>query len=392
VDIGCIDQRRDDPKSQFINTQAPIEIGRQASIFKRAKSTFVWLCRLENAKLSAAVDDVQKYGLDFSDYILGPNRGQCIPDSLVQSLEKALDDIFSNPWFPSLWTLQEVVLRNDALVLSTEGEPVLWNKKPREQRMYLTMFINCCQNVYKDLEKCLQRKEEVATSWTVSDTATSAICRIKEQILQAGFYYLFSTNPNVQYGTARYRTTTHKEDRVYAIMQIYNLQVGKSVRPEENPELEELVSEFAGAINQSSAILGQYFVHTQIPRHGATWQITEQSTIPDVLMMYSDPIGLATITLDRGGPAVAAGMCCRFPALIQASRDDGERNPFFAVQGMGLDAELFFDHHIEGTSKFKYQLFRSHTKGTSTFEYPFLTRVPRDTHPDQGISESQIDY
>jgi hypothetical protein len=108
--------------------------------------------------------------------------------------------------------------------------------------------------------------------------------------------------------------------------------------------------------------------------------------------MYRDPIGLATITLDRGGPAVAAGMCCRFPALLQASRDDGERNPFFAVQGMGLDAELFFDHHIEGTSKFKYQFFRSHIKGTSTFEYPFLTRVPRDTHPDQGISESQIDY
>jgi hypothetical protein len=39
-------------------------------------------------------------------------------------------------------------------------------------------------------------------------------------------------------------------------MQIYNLQVGKSVRPEENPKLEELVSEFAGTINQSSAILG----------------------------------------------------------------------------------------------------------------------------------------
>jgi hypothetical protein len=45
------------------------------------------------------VDDVQKYGLDFSDYILGPNRGQCIPDLLVQSLEKAFDDIFATHGF-----------------------------------------------------------------------------------------------------------------------------------------------------------------------------------------------------------------------------------------------------------------------------------------------------
>ncbi|KAK3939037.1 hypothetical protein QBC46DRAFT_355388 [Diplogelasinospora grovesii] len=366
VDVGCIDQRRDDPKSGFINTQAPIEIGRQAAVFKRAKSTFVWLCRLSNAKLTAAVADVQQHGLDFSDYILGPNRGQRIPDPLAESLRKAFDDIFSDPWFSSLWTLQEVVLRNDALVFSTDGTPVLWAEG---QRMFLTMFINHCQNVYRDLEKALAQKQtsSSSSSWVVSEAAASAIHRIKQQILQAGFYYLFSTNPNVQYGTARYRTTTRPEDRIYAIMQIYNIVVGKSVRPDENPQLDELVPEFAAAINNASAILGQYFVHTQKPGSGASWQITEQSIIPDALMVYRDPVNLATITLATldfdGGEngqgqavAVAKGMVCSFPDLLKASQEDGRRNPSFARQGLGLDFEAFLDHHVPGRDTFQYPL------------------------------------
>jgi len=373
VDIGCIDQRRDDPKSQFVNTQGPIEIGRQASIFKQAKSTFVWLCRLESTKLSAVVDGVQQYGLDFSGYIWGRNRGKRIPDSLMEGLAKAFDYIFDDPWFSSLWTLQEIVLRNDALVLSTEGEPVLWNREPSEEYMYLTIFINFCKNTYREMEKALASKKMATMPSVVSDQATLMINHIQQQILQAGFYYLFSTNPNVQYGIARYRTTTRKEDRIYAIMQIYNLTVGKSVRPEENPKLEELIFEFAGAICQRSPILGQYFVHTQVPRDGTTWQITEQSSIPDALMMYHDPVDLATITPHRGGLAIAAGKCCRFPALLKASYDDGKRHPSDAVNGMGLNTKIFFDYHID-------------------FIFPFLTRISKDMQPHQGARKPQMNY
>lgn len=95
---------------------------------------------------------------------------------------------------------------------------------------------------------------------------------IREQILKAGFYYLFSDNPNVQYGTVRLRKTSRRVDRVYAIMQIYDIRVGKSAR--RGPELEELVDEFAGAIHAHSAILGQLFLHTTPPERGKTWRIT----------------------------------------------------------------------------------------------------------------------
>ncbi|KAK0719181.1 hypothetical protein B0H67DRAFT_148650 [Lasiosphaeris hirsuta] len=381
VDIGCIDQRRDDPESNFFNTQAPVEIGRQASIFKRAKNTYVWLCSLDKAELSTAVDAVQQHGLDFSDYLLGPNSKQAIPDELVQNLDDAFSCIFGDPWFSSLWTLQEVVLRNDALVLSAEGEPVPWTRDAsHEQNTYLTMFINHCQNVYQDLVSALALQRTWATSWRVSDLAISVMGRTRQQILQAGFYYLFSTNPNVQYGTARYRTTTRNEDRVYAIMQIYNIQVGKSARPKENPALEVLVTEFAGAISQRSAVLGQYFVHTTDPGHRATWQITEESFVPDALMIYRDPVDLATIAAGQRGLAVATGTCCRFPALLQASQEDGVRNSAFARNGMGLDFDVFFDGQGQGERAY-------------AFRYPFRLPVSRGVGSHNGGSEpSQMDY
>ncbi|KAI3340426.1 hypothetical protein F4824DRAFT_517797 [Ustulina deusta] len=95
------------------------------------------------------------------------------------------------------------------------------------------MFINHCQNIYWDVEKAERRVW--AARYTGGDSAgnealVGSLRDIREQILKAGFYYLFSDNPNVQYGTVRLRKTSRRVDRVYAIMQIYDIRVGKSAR------------------------------------------------------------------------------------------------------------------------------------------------------------------
>lgn len=172
--------------------------------------------------------------------------------------------------------------------------------------------------------------------------------RIRQQILQAGFDYLFSTNPNVQYGTARYHTTTRAEDRVYAI-------------------------------NQLSAILGQYFVHTEDPSHGASWQITEETFIPDPLMIYRDPVDLATIAVGDRGLAVAAGKCCRFPSLLQASQEDGVRNEMYAEDGLGLDFTLCLDLHLRA-------------EGASALGLPHMLPKSWGIAPGIGVPRSQTDF
>jgi hypothetical protein len=89
-------------------------------------------------------------------------------------------------------------------------------------------------------------------------------------------------------------------------------------------------------------------------------------------MVYRDPVNLATITLTLdldGGKngqgqgqgqgqavAVAKGMVCSFPDLLEASQEDGRRNPSFARRGLGLDFEAFLDHHVPGRDTFQYPL------------------------------------
>lgn len=292
VDVACIDQRG--------NEQTAVEVGQQASIFKQAYRPFVWLSRLNTASLAAAVNDAKEHGLNLRDIVDRPFAHRHNVPHTISRLRDALSCIFSDPWFSSLWTLQEVVLRNDAILLSTEGNPVAWETSPQLQYTFLTMFINHCQNVYDDLqkiEKCFLRGTITTYERTPggNDVVVAILRDMKEHILQAGFYYLFSDNLNVQYGTARYRITSRPVDRVYAIMQIYNLCVGKSARPDKNPGLDELKDEFAAAINHHCIILGQIFLHTDSPDLGKTWRITEFSTIPDKLMDYKDPNRLGTM-------------------------------------------------------------------------------------------------
>ncbi|KAI0192676.1 heterokaryon incompatibility protein-domain-containing protein [Xylaria flabelliformis] len=381
VDVGCIDQRD--------NEQAALEIGRQASIFKQAQSSFVWLSHVSTAKLTSAIQDAQTYGLEMRDYIDKRHASLDIMQ-IVTELKRALNNIFQDPWFSSLWTLQEVVLRNDAVMLSTEGEPVAWESEPRLQYAFLTMFINHCQNIYWDLEDVEKRvwAARYTGNGSVDEGLVDSLRDIREQILQAGFYYLFSDNPNVQYGTARYRKTSRRVDRVYAIMQIYDIRVGKSA-PGDNPELEELVDEFASAILQLSPghthstnslilVLGgaggwwdkkqQYrvecasnsavkggscvlFIHVTPPEKGKTWRITENSTVPDILMNYREPNSLCTIIVNpknRSGPVRASGMCCLLAGLMKISTEAGFREGLMADNGWGLRFEVLLDYHIKG--------------------------------------------
>ena len=183
---------------------------------------------------------------------------------MISSLHKDFKIVFADPWFFSLWTLQEVILRNDAVALPKEAEAIMWDPG---HYAYLTMFINHCQNMFQDLEHMEEKIEKSISQYlplgSERHQIKKQVYKIKQLILQAGFYFLFSTNPNVQYGIAQYRTTSRDVDRVYAIMQTYNLRVGKSIRPKEQPPLAELIDEFAVAINRKCPIMGQMFIHTQ---------------------------------------------------------------------------------------------------------------------------------
>ncbi|KAF2726903.1 hypothetical protein EJ04DRAFT_570854 [Polyplosphaeria fusca] len=109
-------------------------------------------------------------------------------------------------------------------------ETVVWEE---EWAGHLLMIVNMCRNIWKDLQTMENGDERTLhTDFFAPKAKTDVeVVTVKQLLMSAGFYTLWSDNPNVQYGTAKFRTTTRDEDRIYAVMQMYNLKVGKSARP-----------------------------------------------------------------------------------------------------------------------------------------------------------------
>ena len=90
IDVACIDQ-----EDQEANAE---EVGRQASIFKNAHWGLVWLSHLQRDVLTSAVATIK-------DYVNKRPTSLPIKD-VISSLNKELNVVFDDAWFPSLWTLR----------------------------------------------------------------------------------------------------------------------------------------------------------------------------------------------------------------------------------------------------------------------------------------------
>ena len=320
IDIACIDQDDDDIKAD--------EVGKQASIFMLASRVYVWLSHLGNDHASGVIQDLEGAGIQLGNLL---NRGAGAPAfELVQRIHRQCKLIFGDPWFSSLWTLQEFFLRIDSKILSSEGIKIA----------RMVALTSTCGHLYKDL----QRLAEMATlDWgqllmgeSQKDKDLLSMAKeVRDLLQQTGFRYRSGvSNPNVQYGIARSRKTSRPEDRVYAIMQAYNLRVGRSVRPGEHPGLKELSDEFAFAINAKCPILGQMFNHEERPPNGKSWAITESSSVPGFLLHYDNPRPQCKVRRRSDGAFFIRGKCVSFGSLARLLES---KTKFFLNFSLSLD-------------------------------------------------------
>lgn len=366
IDVACIDQ-----------DNAPIkmdEVGRQASIFKKATRVYVWLSHLDHQQLTKQYLELENIAPCLWSWNVMSTG--LIRES-VQKLEGAIQYILGDPWFSSLWTLQEVMMRNDALILTQTGESITitpeqinWLQgdlpdipvidpiagigspatsetslaspwEPSPYPLFITMVVNHLVNIYGALFNVIESVESRDDDADIKRRLREACKRISDRIRGAGFTYAFSNNPNVQYGMSRLRQTTYPEDRIYAIMQMYNVRVGQAVRPTETPSLDALVPEFALAIAARSPILSQMFVHTESPPPGRSWCITERSFVPSRLSSYHEEQSLCRIYARATGQSVVVtGSACLYQTFWSTHRQATEE------RGKTADFCSQFDHDV----------------------------------------------
>jgi Heterokaryon incompatibility protein (HET) len=282
LDIACIDQRD--------MQEARWEVGRQARIFRGAHHVYVWLNHLsfdQLSRLSNSIRTAVLMTMDEETRLGNESKGQ---SKWYKLACESFGELVLDPWFSSLWTLQEAFLCPEATLLSRHGHHV-------EEGSYSPLVLNHLFSRAHSLDFTLQGLDcATDTSQANSDTdelqsnrspgEVHLIGTLKSILENSGLVQLWHQNPLATLGVAQYRKTEFSLDRVYAIMQIFgdDFKVGSSAKtaPQLHREttVEDLEDEVGALLIEKHPVLSQLFVHEQAPPFGRGWRFSRSISIP----------------------------------------------------------------------------------------------------------------
>lgn len=263
LDITCIDQTNGSPEMSA-------EIGRQAKIFKGAYDVVVWLNRLTHTTIECLESDLMRS----SDLLSGGKLEDELTSSNIDGVHdmvRALRAIKADPWFSSLWTLQEAFLRQDAYVLTREAATICHSghAAPTPLKGFIQLF-------------------EVVKSVMIDSPALKELDQgvgLVSLIDEFGFADFYLEFPMILLAASQHLQTGpyNREDRVYGIMQVFDLQLGKSnpsADPTRHYTLNELEDELGQALLEIYPVMSQMHCHASQPDSGKAWRMGHHSTIP----------------------------------------------------------------------------------------------------------------
>ena len=198
---------------------------------------------------------------------------------LLKKLRTMLDALFMDPWFTSLWTLQEAFLCPRAYLLSREATASLDT---------LANLCHWCSTIDKlcdtlssrFLEDRATEESEIYESWAPNERW---VWEINSMLRHRGLVALASRNPMALYAATSYRRTRNEVDRIYAIQQVFNLQLGSSAPGIFNQPVHLVMLEFelGARMLRKYPVLSQMHVFNEPVEPGRGWKISMSSRIPD---------------------------------------------------------------------------------------------------------------
>lgn len=255
LDVACIDQT---PRSR----EKAQEIGRQAKIFRGATQVFVWLTTHDISWYTAWASEMEPQ----FELMCGPKfHTEVDVRDWAMEVTMIVADLLADPWFSSLWTLQETFLSPAAVIIPGDA------MKSRIDLCRLSFISETLQSIKGALgydDKIREADEE---------------CGLGAMIDLTGLLVCLDQDSMGLLTAAGHRTTRHEEDRVYGIMQVFELQLGNSAPGiDENRafSLEELNDQLGAALLVKDPILSQMYIYQGKvePRKG--WRLARCSIVP----------------------------------------------------------------------------------------------------------------
>lgn len=307
LDVACIDQGSTN-ESQTLRME---EIGKQIMIFGRAETAYVWLSHHKADELASILSELGTVALKFETIFI-PTDIACHPtdgtwEQWLEQATSSFERLLADPWFTSLWTFQEAFLRQDAILLSLEAQPIAIEPQLRtllgEKVKQRDLIVG--REDYDLYSKAIHgRYWTVATlaaifSWVhstvlfvlrASNVGRETVVGIRlrnllDLLTQSGIVHLASTNPFALYHATKFRKTSRREDRVFGCMQIFNVRIGyPSTLFRSDATYNELNGELALWLINRHGPNSQMFVHTKPTELGKRWRFTLDCVVTDDFM------------------------------------------------------------------------------------------------------------
>ena len=216
------------------------------------------------------------------------------PRAWITNARASLDGLFVDPWFTSLWTLQEAFLCRRAYLMPLESSPT----NPNVER-HFTLDSLCsicasigrvCDNEYRIVDAQLKtiyagrKGEDSSQSFERLSLHWKYLWEIRLMMSQRGLLALATRNPMALYGVAQYRRTRNDQDRMYGIQQVFGLSLGASAPNYTGSKLK--FDRFVLEDQLGSGILAKYPVASQLHvfrepvEEGRGWRPSPSSAIP----------------------------------------------------------------------------------------------------------------
>jgi hypothetical protein len=176
----------------------------------------------------------------------------------------------ADKWFTSLWTLQEVFLSPKAQLIflnANKNSFDLCNLKNISE-----LFIIILEGLGFD-DKIRKLEKEQGFNLHLDNS---------------GFLDGVQANAMSLLRASHNRITTCEEDRVYEIMQVFHLQLGKSspAAVRRDYSLAELTDELGAAPLVQHPIVSQLHVHKKAVTRNKAWRFSESSIVPEHAKLF----------------------------------------------------------------------------------------------------------
>ncbi len=212
----------------------------------------------------------------------------------IQNVDSCITLLLSDPWFSSLWTLQEAALAHEAQVLCRDGEAVFSGGGPCNGFEHISGIINQFNN------DCMRALVFAGSSGGGGDgirrthprtvALFANICRVIQRV---ALPELRHGNRLALYAAAGRRSATEPCDYVYGIQQIFRYRVGATAeaegggggeeggrRPDRGWSLAGLEVELGKKILADHPVDGQMHVFQEPVARGRRWHIGLSSRVP----------------------------------------------------------------------------------------------------------------